>query len=127
MALPAGAARRLLAARWVRRALATLLVAAVVVGLLVLEPLSSIAYILIALGFLALTFIAGTTLCWMLYAWRDGDSVSMTQFPSLTSPPQLSFSLIVAARHEEEVLEQTLERLAEQTHPDVRGHRRRRP
>jgi cellulose synthase/poly-beta-1,6-N-acetylglucosamine synthase-like glycosyltransferase len=62
--------------------------------------------------------VAATTLAWMLHAWRTPASLARTHFDSDGGHPQHSFSLIVPARHEEAVLEQTLTRLCEMDHPD---------
>jgi glycosyltransferase XagB len=64
-----------------------------------------------------LTGIGTTTLIWMLHAWRNELSLSETCFPPLVLEPQHSFSLILPARHEQDVLAATLSRLAEQRHP----------
>lgn len=66
----------------------------------------------------ALTAVAVTTLWWMLHAWKSDGNLRRTGFSKITLPPQHSFSLLVPARHEEQVLGQTLDRLASQTHPD---------
>ncbi len=52
------------------------------------------------------------------YAYRDPESVSRLKFPE-PKTPQEKFLMIVPARHEEEVLDATLARLAQQTHPNV--------
>jgi cellulose synthase/poly-beta-1,6-N-acetylglucosamine synthase-like glycosyltransferase len=65
-----------------------------------------------------LTAIAVTTLWWMLHAWRDASSLSATRFPAKPTRPVHRFTLLVPARHEEEVLGETLDRLATQTHPN---------
>jgi cellulose synthase/poly-beta-1,6-N-acetylglucosamine synthase-like glycosyltransferase len=67
----------------------------------------------------ALTAIAVTTLWWMLYAWRSRDKLEGTGFSETPRDPQHTFTLLVPGRHEEEVMGQTLDRLAEQTHPNV--------
>jgi glycosyltransferase XagB len=72
------------------------------------------AYTLIML---VVAFIASTTLVWMLHAWRTPDALAATGFSGGRRPPRFSFSLIVPARHEQAVLERTLRRLLEQTHP----------
>jgi glycosyltransferase XagB len=64
-----------------------------------------------------LSFVAATTLAWMLYSWRTPEAVLRTTFPD-PLPPRHSFSLLVPARHEEEVLGETLDQLARQEHPD---------
>ncbi len=68
--------------------------------------------------------VATTTLCWMLYAWWTPTATQRTGFPG-DSPdgapdqgrPRLTFSLIVPARHEHQVLAQTLATLAQLDHP----------
>jgi cellulose synthase/poly-beta-1,6-N-acetylglucosamine synthase-like glycosyltransferase len=54
---------------------------------------------------------------WYSYAWRTPKDAELTQWPAL-KPPRLSFSIMVPARHEETVLEDTLRQLLLQTHPD---------
>jgi cellulose synthase/poly-beta-1,6-N-acetylglucosamine synthase-like glycosyltransferase len=61
-----------------------------------------------------LSVFATTTLCWMLYAWRDDTGPSKVDIKGEQPPgAHLSFSIIVPARHEELVLERTLRRLCE--------------
>lgn len=76
-----------------------------------------------------LTLMGAFTLVGMLYAWRDFDGTRTTENGSGHGPAQdragdqpdaesrLSFSLLVPARHEQAVLEGTLERLAALDHP----------
>ncbi len=66
---------------------------------------------------LVLTVIGGTTLWWMLHAWRTPESLDQTGFLGPVADARLSFSLIVPARHEEAVLGATLARLAASDHP----------
>lgn len=61
--------------------------------------------------------VSGTTLTWMLWAWRTPEQVVRTAFPPVREPAH-SFSLLVPARHEQGVLYDTLAQLAEQDHPD---------
>lgn len=68
---------------------------------------------------LALTAVAVTTLWWMLYAWRSKSTYDSTAFSREPRPAQHTFTLLVPGRHEEEVMGQTLDALAAQTHPDV--------
>lgn len=65
---------------------------------------------------LALAGVAGSTLAWMLYAWRSPQQLERTTFPE-RGGTATSFSLIVPARHEARVLGTTLERLAALDHP----------
>lgn len=76
------------------------------------------AYSSLILTALILTAIAVTTLWWMLHAWRSRDSLQRTGFTQAPRPAGYSFTLLVPGRHEEEVLGQTLDRLAQQDHPD---------
>jgi glycosyltransferase XagB len=69
-------------------------------------------------GSLALAAIAWTTLAWMLYAWRTPASLAGSRLTRANLAPAHSFSLIVPARHEQEVLEGTLSRLVRIDHPD---------
>lgn len=62
--------------------------------------------------------IAVFTLWWMLHAWRTPETLASTRFPDPDGTGALSFSLLVPARHEQAVLERTVLRLLESTHPD---------
>jgi cellulose synthase/poly-beta-1,6-N-acetylglucosamine synthase-like glycosyltransferase len=77
-----------------------------------------------------LTFVAGTTLWWMLHAWRTPDALAGMGFVArsdgtgagpgaMRAGRTRSYSLIVPARHEEAVLDTTLRLLADIDHPDV--------
>ncbi len=60
--------------------------------------------------------LAVTTLAWMLFAWRSAGSLADLTQPQQRHPPdeareRLSFSLLVPARHEEDVLAATLDLL----------------
>ncbi|OMH33245.1 glycosyl transferase [Tersicoccus sp. Bi-70] len=81
-----------------------------------MEWLGCTALILVSV---ALTAVALTTLWWMLHAWWSRDNLTRSQFAVRPIAPAHRFSLLVPARHEEEVLGQTLDRLTEQDHPDV--------
>ena len=61
---------------------------------------------------------ASVTLAWMLYTWRTPDAASAVGFRMLRRTPRLSFTLLVPARHEQEVLGDTLDRLASANYPD---------
>lgn len=75
----------------------------------------------LALLGLGLAVIAATTLWWMLHAWRDPETLRATGFrrDRAVLAPELSFSLLVPARHEQAVLEQTLQQLRRVDHPRV--------
>ena len=66
---------------------------------------------------LVLLVVALSTLIWMVDSWRTPESVATTRFPE-PDEPRLSFSLLVPARDEEQVLPHTVARLLESDHPD---------
>ena len=78
--------------------------------------LSTVLMAAYGVAMLALFVIAVTTLAWMLDSWRTPWAVGQMPFP-VPDEPQLSFSLIVPARHEEAVLADTVARLLRQDHP----------
>jgi glycosyltransferase XagB len=82
------------------------------------SPLAIAGIVLLAAISVGLTVVALTTLVWMLHAWRSTDSLEATGFSDLDTAPRRRFSLLVPARHEEEVLGHTLDRLAASDHPD---------
>jgi cellulose synthase/poly-beta-1,6-N-acetylglucosamine synthase-like glycosyltransferase/putative flippase GtrA len=82
-----------------------------------LSPVELGLFLLLSLVSLILTAIAGTTLWWMLHAWRTPQTLAATGFSGAAADPRLSFSLIVPARHEQAVLGATLSRLAALDHP----------
>lgn len=67
---------------------------------------------------LALAALASVTLWWMLHAWRTPQAMEETEFQRRPDPPGLSFSLLVPARHEQQVLATTVEKLTRLAHPD---------
>jgi glycosyltransferase XagB len=79
-----------------------------------LLPLLAAAYLLLVLALLA---VGVTVLAWMLYAWWTPAGADETGFPTTPESPSHTFSLIVPARHEESVLDVTLEELARIDHP----------
>jgi len=82
-----------------------------------LSPAQLAVILLFGIFSLVLTVIGGTTLWWMLHAWRTPESLDETGFLGSAAEPRLSFSLIVPARREEAVLGATLARLAASDHP----------
>ena len=66
---------------------------------------------------LALVSVAGTTLWWMLHAWRTPESLRATGFRRTSAGAHQSFSLMLPARHEEAVLGDTVDSLARLDHP----------
>jgi cellulose synthase/poly-beta-1,6-N-acetylglucosamine synthase-like glycosyltransferase len=95
-----------------------------------LTPLGVLLLVGFILVILLLTFVSGTTLWWMLHAWRTPDALAGTGFAArsdgtgagpgaMLAGDTRSYSLIVPARHEEAVLGTTLRLLADLDHPDV--------
>ena len=82
------------------------------------SPFEWIGYSSLVLVSLLLTAVAVSTLWWMLHAWRSKDNLEGSQFSSDPLDARHSFTLLVPGRHEEEVMGQTLDRLALQDHPD---------
>ncbi|WP_445395585.1 glycosyltransferase [Streptomyces sp. LE64] len=67
---------------------------------------------------LALFWMAAFTLWWQMHAWRTPEVLASTRFASPEGGGALSFSLLLPARHEQAVLDHTVRRLLESTHPD---------
>jgi cellulose synthase/poly-beta-1,6-N-acetylglucosamine synthase-like glycosyltransferase len=58
------------------------------------------------------------TLWWMMYAWRTPENLEQTRFAEPDGTHGLSFSLLLPARHEQEVLARTVARVLESRHTD---------
>lgn len=103
-------------APWV--AVAVLLIA-ITGGCLSVGPFVTGVTLLVLLA-VAFTAAASLEASWRLYGRRDAQALEEMGFPA-PSPRagQDSFSLIVPAKDEVEVLHETLETLARQTHPNV--------
>lgn len=81
-------------------------------------PFLHLFTILYACAMLLLFVHASVTLAWMLYTWRSPDAAGGAGFAMLRRRPRLSFTLMVPARHEEDVLGSTLDRIARIDYPD---------
>jgi cellulose synthase/poly-beta-1,6-N-acetylglucosamine synthase-like glycosyltransferase len=66
---------------------------------------------------LGLFTVASTTLWWMLHAWRSPDALAATGFRRRAAGAPRSFSLLLPARHEQDVLGDTIDALARLDHP----------
>jgi glycosyltransferase XagB len=62
--------------------------------------------------------VAVLTLWWMLHAWQTPESLAATRFSEHDNTYGFSFSLLIPARHEEDVLAHTVTRLLQTNHPD---------
>ena len=67
---------------------------------------------------LFLTAIAGGTLFWQLHAWRTPEIHAATEFRPPESDSELSFSLLIPARHEQAVLAATVKSVLASNHHD---------
>jgi cellulose synthase/poly-beta-1,6-N-acetylglucosamine synthase-like glycosyltransferase len=62
--------------------------------------------------------ISVVTLWWMMHAWRTPETLAATKFAEPDGAFALSFSLLIPARHEQDVLGHTVTRLLESTHTE---------
>jgi cellulose synthase/poly-beta-1,6-N-acetylglucosamine synthase-like glycosyltransferase len=76
-----------------------------------------VSWVIVAVS-LILFGVAVLTLWWMLHAWRTPEALAATRFAPHDSTCGLSFSLLIPARHEEDVLARTVTRLLQSSHPD---------
>src|SRR3954452_16359116 len=74
--------------------------------------------VLIAAVSLALFWMAAFTLWWQMHAWRTPEVLASTRFSRPDGGGHRSFSLLLPARHEQAVLDHTIQRLLESTHTD---------
>ncbi|MDX2593990.1 MULTISPECIES: glycosyltransferase [Streptomyces] len=74
--------------------------------------------VFIAAVSLALFWMAAFTLWWQMHAWRTPEVLASTRFSAPDGGEHRSFSLLLPARHEQAVLDHTIQRLLESTHTD---------
>ena len=60
---------------------------------------------------------AGYTVYLMIYTWDQPDAFDAAAAPSSFEPPQVSFTVMLPARHEEEVIQETIGRVASANYP----------
>lgn len=53
----------------------------------------------------------------MLYAWEDHEKHTRNNVPEVYDPAKLSFTVLLPARHEEEVIQDTIQRVVELNYP----------
>lgn len=66
---------------------------------------------------LALSVQAAHTLYLMIYTWDQADAAEQARAPDRFDPPSLSFTAILPARHEEDVISHTIDRVARSSYP----------
>ena len=77
----------------------------------------SFGEMLLAGSSLALTAQSVYSASLMLYAWEDEEKRSRNSVPTSFVPPQLSFTLLLPARHEEDVIQGTIQRMVDLNYP----------
>lgn len=76
-------------------------------------------FYLIVLFLSILMILQGSfTLWWMLYSWSHPEKAERNKSPKKYSIPQLSFSAVVPARHEEKVIKHTISSLSKINYPE---------
>ncbi len=104
--------------RAARALAARLLALAVVLGVAAAalrSPAATATYAMLVIT-TVLLLVAAVSVVWQTYAWRTPETFSRTGLAHLDAP-RLSFSVLVPARHEEDVLGATIAGLAALDHP----------
>jgi len=63
-------------------------------------------------------FHGGFSLFWLLYAWQDKEQIEKVKTPQIFDSPRLSFSALIAARHEASVIEETIVSVNSMDYPE---------
>jgi cellulose synthase/poly-beta-1,6-N-acetylglucosamine synthase-like glycosyltransferase len=79
------------------------------------SPVATVVYGILVIT-IVLLLVAAVSVTWQSYAWRTPETFSRTGLAHLDQP-RLSFSVLVPARHEEDVLGATIAGLAAVDHP----------
>ena len=77
----------------------------------------SLAYVLLAVGSVLLAAQSMYATLLMLYAWEDEEKQTQNRVPEFVEPPRHRFSVLLPARHEEEVIQDTIERVVDLNYP----------
>jgi cellulose synthase/poly-beta-1,6-N-acetylglucosamine synthase-like glycosyltransferase len=80
----------------------------------------SAAEILLALGSIILTAQAIYSTALMLYAWEDEDKQVRSRAPQTFDPAHTRFTVLLPARHEELVIQETMQRVVDLDYPRER-------
>ena len=73
--------------------------------------------VLLIVGSLLLTAQAIYSTALMLYAWEDEDRLAGRRAPETFEPPRTRFTVLLPARHEENVIQDTLQRVVDLDYP----------
>ncbi len=76
-----------------------------------------IGYFALTFGSLLLATQSAYSAMLMLYAWESEERHSRNSVPHRYEPPRLSFTLLLPARHEEAVIQETIHRMANLNYP----------
>jgi glycosyltransferase XagB len=68
-------------------------------------------------GSIALAAQSAYSAALMLYAWEDGEKSQRNSVPATFTPPCRSFTILLPARHEEEVIQDTIQKVVELNYP----------
>ncbi len=79
--------------------------------------MEQIALAVVSLVSLLLTIQAAHALYLMIYTWDQPQADALARVPDVLVAPRLSFTAIVPARHEEEVIQATIDRVARTDYP----------
>jgi cellulose synthase/poly-beta-1,6-N-acetylglucosamine synthase-like glycosyltransferase len=79
--------------------------------------MEQIALAVVTLISLLLTIQAAHSLYLMIYTWDQPAADALARVPDVRAAPRLSFTAIVPARHEEEVIQATIDRAAHTDYP----------
>ncbi|HEX2912744.1 MAG TPA: glycosyltransferase [Chloroflexia bacterium] len=77
----------------------------------------NIGDLLLASGSLVLTAQSAYSAGLMLYAWEDEEKQGRNRAPVTFEPPRLRFTILLPARHEEEVIQDTIQRVVDLDYP----------
>jgi cellulose synthase/poly-beta-1,6-N-acetylglucosamine synthase-like glycosyltransferase len=80
---------------------------------------STLFIVVYTLAMLGLLVHASVTLAWMLYSWRTPEAATRVGFLMTRRRPKNTFTLMVPARHEEDVLGDTIDQMAQAEYPHL--------
>src|SRR5262245_3700031 len=76
-----------------------------------------LGYVLLGGWSLGLALQAGATIALTLYFWEEEDQHPLGAPPETREPPRCSFTVLLPARHEEAVIQDTIQRVVELDYP----------
>ena len=79
--------------------------------------MESVLLAMVSLVSLLLTIQAAHSLYLMIYTWDQPEAEALARVPEVRAAPVLSFTAIVPARHEEDVIQATIDRVAHTDYP----------